>query len=457
MVGTRKSLPSLVLPSEIPAELRIDGKSTLLGEKRDEAPKRVYYWHGAVYEATADTPLEWLTEQPAKKRKRSPSPAPPQPPQKRKKSNPAAEKKKRRSTTTTTANTASRAEEAVTFDLSMDGAADLKAAIGREQERAKKKGYRVQSLQDDEIKDNITVGRRDQQDEDDDDDDNITPPNGIQLLQNIHAMSKLNSKIDQVKAKYEQMKQKGLTADALKKRKRTIEEPEDEDILPGSSNTKRARRDETEDDDTTHLDEPVQVPTPDETDQDSFMAQLQAAANAAPSHRQDRETRSQLDSQLRSPSPTRRTRARAEADRLTPAGQTLAEEADTSSSEIPPRRHASSVSMSISTGTSPSIHEAATAPASTITNTNNTTTRSSRPNDHFGKQQPRKAVPDLAEKNRGGQALRWSITAEDITKNPERAESLIQKGRLNGESKQARRRRVAREKAFLQNLPSQEV
>ncbi|EME38042.1 hypothetical protein DOTSEDRAFT_75958 [Dothistroma septosporum NZE10] len=262
-------------------------------------------------------------------------------------------------------------------------------------------------------------------------------------------MAKVNSRIDTVKARYQKMKDNGLSVDVLKKRKRATGESEDENTMPGSS-SKRARHDLTEGD-TTHIDGLLQIPTPEETGHEyGGIAQLQAAAHAASPDHHERETRSQLDSQLRSPSPIIDSTVRPATNRSTPA-----EEGYTSSSEVPPRRHASSVSMSISSGTSPSIHEAATAPA--VTNNTNTTARSSRPNDHFGKQQPRTLPPELAQKNRGGQTLRWSIKSEDITKNPERAESLIHKGRMNGESKQARRRRVARELAFLRNMPTQEV
>lgn len=505
MVGTRKSLPSLALPSDIPPELRIDGKATLLGEKRDDAPKKVYYWKGAVYEATADTPEEWLTQEPErKKRKQTP------PPEKEKTMTTTATKKtlKRKSMSaldditreqteddartavkkarkslthvyepqpsTSTRNQSTKGkgkgkawrkssqlpheeDEGAEFGISMPGAEELKAEIERQRHEAREKEWQVQPLRDDQVRDvdeiAVASAKQARQEKAHDDTDEDTTVVGARLLQNIYAMGKLNSRIDVLKAKFGKMKECGLSVDVLKKRKRSIEEVGDEDTVAGSSE-KRARREASEDenDDTTHHDEPFQIPTPDATDQDAFMAQLQAAANAAPEDVRDRQTRSQLDAQLRSPSPDLDITPKPGPSRLTPTG-----EIDTSSSERRYRRHASSVSMSISPGTSPSIHESAAAAAAAAAPATKTTTRSSRPNNHFGKQQPRVAGPTLAATNRGGQKLRWSIKADDITNDPDRAESLIQKSRMEGESKSARRRRVAREKALLNSLPTQEV
>ncbi|KAF7192074.1 hypothetical protein HII31_06460 [Pseudocercospora fuligena] len=61
--------------------------------------------------------------------------------------------------------------------------------------------------------------------------------------------------------------------------------------------------------------------------------------------------------------------------------------------------------------------------------------------------------PELPEKNRGGQKVRWSLNKSEILKDPDRAENAIQKSRLEGESKAARRRRVKREIEFVKTLP----
>ncbi|KXS99930.1 hypothetical protein AC578_900 [Pseudocercospora eumusae] len=62
-------------------------------------------------------------------------------------------------------------------------------------------------------------------------------------------------------------------------------------------------------------------------------------------------------------------------------------------------------------------------------------------------------LPDMHHTNRGGQKLRWSLSKPDILKDPDRAENAIQKNRLDGESKSARRRRVKREIEFVKTLP----
>lgn len=62
-------------------------------------------------------------------------------------------------------------------------------------------------------------------------------------------------------------------------------------------------------------------------------------------------------------------------------------------------------------------------------------------------------IPPLDPQNRGGQKLRWSLTQSHLVNNPERAENAIFKGRLAGESKTAKRRRVRREIGFVKSLP----
>jgi len=62
-------------------------------------------------------------------------------------------------------------------------------------------------------------------------------------------------------------------------------------------------------------------------------------------------------------------------------------------------------------------------------------------------------LPEMEDKNRGGQKVRWSLSKSEILKDPDRAENAIQKSRLEGESKSAKRRRVKREIEFVKSLP----
>ena len=64
----------------------------------------------------------------------------------------------------------------------------------------------------------------------------------------------------------------------------------------------------------------------------------------------------------------------------------------------------------------------------------------------------------LPDSNRGGQAQRWSLTVEKIrdaldSHAPVDPAQVIDKSRLEGESQSAKRRRIKREMAILQNLP----
>lgn len=61
--------------------------------------------------------------------------------------------------------------------------------------------------------------------------------------------------------------------------------------------------------------------------------------------------------------------------------------------------------------------------------------------------------PDLPETNRGGQRLRWSLPS-NLT-NPDRAETNINRQRLDGESKSARRRRIKRELDLIRDWKTQ--
>lgn len=88
------------------------------------------------------------------------------------------------------------------------------------------------------------------------------------------------------------------------------------------------------------------------------------------------------------------------------------------------------------------------------------TTKASPPSHRSGTQKPSQRLP---EKNRGGNKLRWSIgdTTTTSSKSPRlsehrhsknRAEGGIYMGRMEGESKQSRRRRIRREKQVLQTM-----
>ena len=66
------------------------------------------------------------------------------------------------------------------------------------------------------------------------------------------------------------------------------------------------------------------------------------------------------------------------------------------------------------------------------------------------KESPRKPLRALPRENRGGQKLRWSLPSRALEDG--RAEESIHTGRLEGESKSARRRRVRREKKLVQSL-----
>ncbi|KAF2159947.1 hypothetical protein M409DRAFT_29556 [Zasmidium cellare ATCC 36951] len=500
MVSTRHSLPNVapVNPSDddptVPKELRrlhINGKDTMIGTKVKKPKKKdVYHWRGAVYAITADTPQEWIDQEPEKfKRKESqPAEEPAAKQTLKRKSTSALEgathshthrdngdeettrsaKRVRRNTinhvspmstrqrkptntnTTHTTTTTTRPRRTSTkpppaedhdatlkFDFSMSNHQRILTNIEVQKDAARERGYTVDMLSFEEMEQ-----AREQR--------KAQPPTpstiGAKLIRDIAKIAKLNDAVASLSQKYERAKEQGIFKAILARKNARL----------GRRATRRRVQLEDEDEDgATEVDldesgQPIrQIPTievepgSDDVVGDDLAGDDLRLADAVDQVYDERDTQSQIESQL---------------------NDELNEDEDDDPSSLPTNHRDSHESEESSEDhSSPKRQDSAT----------NTTSPDLAPSSHTTPVEEGDAsrgakkislpayLSKLPGKNRGGQGMRWTVKSAElkgISKEERyagsgRAEGLIHKGRLNGESKNARRRRVTREMKFLESWP----
>ncbi|KAK4500569.1 hypothetical protein PRZ48_008758 [Zasmidium cellare] len=500
MVSTRHSLPNVaaVNPSQddpnVPKELRrlhINGKDTMRGAKVEKPKpqkkkKNVYHWRGAVYAITKDTPQEWIDQEPEKfKRRRSNGDeeaatkkslkrkstsaldhtshnddGDESRPSKRARRNtmhhvPATSSRLRKSLTTKSLDTTSTRprrtstkptapaednDSTLKFDFRLSNHQRILSDIEAQKEAAREKGYNVDMMSAKEMKQAKEL--RDAQPA-------TASTVGAKLVRDIAKMAKLNDAIASLSQKYERAKEQGIFKAILARKAARL-----------GRRTTQSRvqvHDEDEEDDEAEvvdLDEnghPLrQIPTIEvEPGSDDLAGDdlrlADGLADAVDRVYDERDTQSQIESQLNDelndededplslPANIRDTRTRSESEDSS---------ADHSSKRQDSATNTTSPDLAPSSHTTP-IEEGGTS-------------RSAR------KTSPAAYLAKLPGKNRGGQEVRWTmknidkakgISKEERYASSGRAEGLIHKGRLNGESKNARRRRVTREMKFLESWP----
>lgn len=504
MVSTRHSLPNVASfnPSDndpnIPKELRrlhIEGKETMRGDKVKKQKKNVYYWRGAAYQITADTPKEWLDQDPVRVRRKQGEAAEEdrseatssakktlkrkstsalegtathtdgdfdkntdnmaqdtRRPAKRARRNtvnnvPTTSSRQRKQSTTTsmklphpsTKTTPDYDDATLKFDYSSENARRMRSSIEAEKRAAREKGYSI---------DMITVT-------------NPSPPKqqsaaqaqnlsnlGARLARDIARMAKLNAAIPTLLNEYERVKQLGVFEAMLKRKASSTgnvtvqKHPEAED----------AEDDEAEVADVSGgamsgADVPAIGVEPSSDDLDGDDLRL---ADAVDQVFDDRDAQSQLESQLNDEVNDDGD----DDDTLDPLSlptntirdsQPLFSESD-DSEDLSPKRQDSATSA-----TSPDL----------ALSSKTTSIEEGDAAAGANEKSPATHLRNLPSTNRGGHKLRWSlgtdgpngISKEARYQGTDRAEGMIHRGRLNGESKTARRRRVLRETKLLESWP----
>lgn len=494
MVGTRHSLPNVksINPDgddmSVPKELRrlhIDGKDTMRGVKAKESKKKteVYHWRGAVYEVDPSTRREWLDQDKRKalkaaaeeraetvrsnarkslKRKSTSAVEGAadnsddqdddimRPPKRMRRNtvnyastntNTNTTRQRKQSTTATSsrscpAPTIADVDDTLRFDYSSANTRVMKSRIAAEKEAARDRGYNVEMYTEKEMR----VAKRER---------DSRPPRpkrstvGATLIRDIAKIAKLNTAIDVLQQEYEKVKESGVY-DAIMARKNS--RPEAGDVQEGADDEPEKELYEGEDKDSdddeaevVDLYDGVEVPTiENQPDTDDLAGDDLRLADIVDQVFDDRDTQSQMESQIADdPNDD-------DADTVDP----LSLPAATIRDSQPPQSESDT-----SEDHSSKRQDSAT----------NTTSPDLAPSSHTTEEGdgPATQPPDLPKNNRGGQRLRWSLGSEGpsgISKETrysdgDRAEKLIHRGRLNGESAAARRRRVARELKFLNSWP----
>lgn len=468
-----------------------DGNSD--DESEDEAD--VYYWRGAAYEATPGTPQEWLDQDPgywerkarieAKKARRAAkqtaratgvsSTVSPKETLKRKSTSaldsdtntqdgddmarPAKRARRNTVPATTSTNTRLRkpstntsssthrasnmrssrpaddddeeeedrqnddgeVDDTLKFDFTAANALRIQSTIAAQKREAQQKGYNLSTYSNKDMKRFRQQKKRQPQMQAAPQVQTQPPPDqrtiGAYLCRDVIRMAKVNETLHPLMQKYQRLKARGVFKD-ITARKNSLRSAGSKTGSKGKGRRPARVIDEDEDGAEVvslpprEVSAGAEIPTISvEQSSDSGLAGDDLRlANAVDEVFDERDTQSQIESQIN--------------DELN----------DDDESEItaPSSKRQDSATSATSPDLPPSSHTTPVGDATQIPKTS-----------------PAAVLP---EKNKAGQRLRWSLGEE-----PEgRAEGLIHKGRMNGESKAARRRRVQRELKILHSWPIDE-